>query len=55
MTTVKEEGGKEGGGTRRGEKEEQPEKGPGQKEVKLKQRLLEERQDHHSRFTRRGT
>ena len=30
-------------------------KGPGQKEVTLKQRLVEERWNHHSRVTRRGT
>ena len=31
------------------------EKSSGQKEVTLKQRLLEERQDHHSCVTGRGT
>ena len=30
-------------------------KGPGQRKVTLKQKLLEERRDHHTHNTRRGT
>ena len=37
------------------QKEGHPEKRPGQKEVTPKQRLLEERRDHHSHVSRRGT